>query len=139
MDLDHLVVAAILRRGDRVLLCHRSPRRRWFPDVWDFPGGHVHAGEIPEDALRRELREELGVELVGVREQPVLRQVDPEAGLQLTVWLSRGWRGTVVNRQPEEHDAIGWFTKNELNGLTFADPCYLPLLQGVLAEGVSTT
>jgi NUDIX domain len=38
---DHRVVAVILRRGNQLLLCHRSPGRRWFPDVWDFPGGHV--------------------------------------------------------------------------------------------------
>ena len=35
------IVTALLRDGNRVLLCHRSPRRRWYPDVWDLPGGHV--------------------------------------------------------------------------------------------------
>jgi ADP-ribose pyrophosphatase YjhB (NUDIX family) len=83
---DHHVVAAILRRADQVLLCHRSPRRQWYPDVWDFPGGHVLPGERPEDALRREVAEELGAELEGLDGEPVLHQIDPQAGLDLTVW-----------------------------------------------------
>jgi mutator protein MutT len=129
---DHQVVAAILRRADQVLLCHRSPRRLWFPDVWDFPGGHVQPGEHPEDALRRELAEELGIELEGIEGGPVLQRVDPEAGLDLTVWVSRQWRGAVTNRQPEEHDAIDWFEMGQLAGLNFADPSYLALLQHLL-------
>jgi 8-oxo-dGTP diphosphatase len=131
---DHQVVAAILRGEDHVLLCHRAPHRQWFPDVWDFPGGHVQVGEHPEDALRRELVEELGVELEDLGDGPVLRRIDAEAGLDLTVWVSRRWRGTVINRQPEEHDAIGWFEMNQLDGLSFADPSYLTLLQHLLIE-----
>lgn len=116
------------------MLCHRSPHRLWFPNVWDFPGGHVHAGEDPEHALRRELVEELGVELEDLGRGPVLRRIDAEAGLDLTLWVSRRWRATPMNRQPEEHDAIGWFKRDQLAGLSFADPSYLPLLQNLLIE-----
>ncbi len=129
----HQVVAAILRRADQVLLCHRSPARRWYPGVWDFPGGHVWPGEHPEDALRREVAEELGAELEGLDGGPVLHRVGPQAGLDLTVWVSRRWRGAVSNLQPEEHDAIGWFEKGQLDRLSFADPSYLSLLRRLLS------
>lgn len=131
---EHLVVTVILRRADQVLLCHRSPGRRWYPDVWDFPGGHVEAGEDPEDALRRELAEELGIELQGVDGDPVLHLAVPQNDLDLTVWVSRRWRGTPVNLQPDEHDAIGWFGADQLDGLVLADACYLGLLRGLLSE-----
>jgi 8-oxo-dGTP diphosphatase len=131
---DHHVVAVILRQADRLLLCHRAPTRRWYPDVWDFPGGHVEPEERPEEALRREVMEELGVELDGVDGAPVLHRLVPDTGLDLTVWVSGCWRGEVTNMQPEEHDAIGWFRREQLGGLRFADPSYLGLLQGLLSE-----
>ena len=128
------MVAVILRRGDEVLLCHRSPRRRWYPDVWDFPGGHVEPGEDPLAALGREVAEELGADLQGVDPEPVLRRLHPQGGLDLTVWTSSDWRGPITNQQPEEHDAIGWFQRGQLAGLTFAHPSYLPVLQRLLSD-----
>ena len=55
-----VVVAALLFDQGRLLICQRSPRGR-FPNKWEFPGGKVEPGETPQDALRRELREELGI------------------------------------------------------------------------------
>jgi 8-oxo-dGTP pyrophosphatase MutT (NUDIX family) len=57
----------------------------------------VEPGEHPEDALRREVAEELGAELEGLDGEPVLHKIDPQAGLDLTVWVSRRWQGTVSN------------------------------------------
>jgi len=49
------------------------------------------------------------------------------------VWVSRHWRGSIANLQREEHDAIGWFGKEELGALSLADPSYLGLLRGLLS------
>ncbi len=53
------VVAAVVRRGDAILVTRR-PDRPGRPGQWEFPGGKVEPGEAEPDALRRELREELG-------------------------------------------------------------------------------
>jgi len=129
--LEERVAAAVLLRNDQVLLCHRSPMRRWYPDVWDFPGGHVEAGERPLAALARELREELGVEVGGVEAGPIL-EFTTTNGVVVTVWVCKSWRGVVANLQPEEHDEIDWFSQGELPGLVLADPCYLPILKRLL-------
>lgn len=49
------------------------------------------------------------------------------------MWVSRRWRGSIVNLQPEEPDAIGWFGKTQLGKLTFADPSYPGLLCNLLS------
>src|SRR5512140_3901211 len=56
-----LVVAAVVRRGEDILVTRR-PDRAGRPGQWEFPGGKVEAGEAEPEALRRELREELGCE-----------------------------------------------------------------------------
>jgi 8-oxo-dGTP diphosphatase len=131
--MNHHVVAVILLRPEEMLLCHRAPARLAYPDVWDFPGGHVEPGDDPLDALRREVAEELGAELEGVDGGPVLRRVDLQRSLDLTVWASRRWRGEVSNMQPHEHDAIGWFTAAQVGELKLADPSYLTVLRRLLS------
>jgi 8-oxo-dGTP diphosphatase len=130
---EHQVVAAIVLSEGRVLLCHRRPDRKWYPDVWDFPGGHVEDGERPEQALRREIFEELGVDIGTVEGDPVLRVCDTGSGFDLTIWVVADWQGTVQNCQPDEHDNIGWFGPLDLPNVEFADEHYLPLLERILA------
>lgn len=55
-----IVVAAIIRRGGRILICRRSAHQA-HALKWEFPGGKVEAGESPPEALVRELREELAI------------------------------------------------------------------------------
>jgi len=61
-----IAVAALLH-DHHVLMVHRRPDRQWYPDCWDLPGGHVEAGESPEQAVARECHEELGIRVVTVR------------------------------------------------------------------------
>ena len=58
------VVAAVIERNDRRLLIGQRRKNDTSPLKWEFPGGKVNHGETPEEALARELREELGVALV---------------------------------------------------------------------------
>lgn len=137
-DLVHHVVAGALINADRILLGHRSPSRRWYPDVWDLPGGHVEAGESEEAALGRELQEELSVQVLEFDPAAVMR-LDLLGGqerdaLQLSIWRVRTWQGIAVNRCPDEHDDVDWFTVGELGGLALAHRDYRPVLNRLLTE-----
>jgi 8-oxo-dGTP diphosphatase len=55
------VVAGILRKKNLVLLGQR-PEYKSLPGMWEFPGGKIELGELPEEALKRELKEELGID-----------------------------------------------------------------------------
>jgi 8-oxo-dGTP diphosphatase len=57
------VVAAVIEKNSRILICQRSRDSR-HPLKWEFPGGKVEPGETPQQALARELREELAIDAV---------------------------------------------------------------------------
>jgi 8-oxo-dGTP diphosphatase len=125
----HVVAAGLLKRDGRGLLLHRAPARRWYPDCWDLPGGHVEAGETPEVALRRELQEELGVTAV-VTGAP-FTQVDG-ADFRMDVWVVEVWDGEPENLDPAEHDALAWVDHRDIATLELADARLAALFEAAL-------
>ncbi|MEV6843500.1 NUDIX domain-containing protein [Actinoplanes sp. NPDC051411] len=112
----HEIVTAALVREGRVLLVHRNPDRRAYPDVWDLPGGHIETGETELVALAREMHEELGVRIATGSAIPLCR-LDAgrgEESVHLSAWLVGEWEGTPANAAPDEHDEIRWFRPEEL-------------------------
>jgi 8-oxo-dGTP diphosphatase len=120
------IVAGVMIKDGRILLCHRSPSRRWYPDVWDLPGGHVEPGETSTEALKRELLEELGVSVHSLARHPVDRVRTPE--FEMDIWSVTDWDGTPENLDPDEHDAIAWFAAGDLTSLKMAHHSYLAFL-----------
>ena len=134
MDID--IAGGLLCRQGRLLLGKRSARRRAYPGVWDVLGGHVEAFETAEQALVRELREELGVIATEWRELAVLRA--PAMGaedahvLRLHVFLVTGWYGEPRNLAPYEHEALAWCTLEATTRLTLAHAEYPQLFAQAL-------
>ena len=114
-------VAALVRDG-HVLLVHRSPSRRWYPDCWDLVGGHVEPDELPHRAISRECLEELGVQVLDPRPVPMAVS---DRTLDVHAFLVTRWDGDPVNAAPEEHDDLRWFRPSELTDLKLAHPASL--------------
>ena len=113
-----VVVGAALLDGDRLLAARRSAP----PELagrWELPGGKVEPGELPEDALVRELREELGVDArTGERvpgEWP-LRQP-----YVLHVWTARLQPASAAPATLQDHDALRWLTPEEIWDVDWLD------------------
>jgi mutator protein MutT len=131
-DVLHDCAMAILRAGDSVLMCHRHPAREWIPDVWDFPGGHVEPDETPQQALVRELDEELGVTIDAPTAAPDEVLNFEKAAVRLSVWFI-DYSGPVENRCPEEHDDVRWVSIEDATRLRLADPAYVSLIRSALS------
>lgn len=126
-----IALAALVSNG-KLLLAHRHPARRWYPDCWDLLGGHIEVGESPEQAVRRECREEIAVDLSQLQHVH-LELTDP--ALVPHAFLVTGWVGRPTNAAPDEHDALGWFSADDLPSLRLAHPTYYRWLPTLLATG----
>lgn len=108
------VVAAVIRRNGRYLACRRPPEKR-HGGLWEFPGGKVLEGESREDAVRRELDEELELETVELGAL-LFTAVDRGAAFVIDFVEVRALGSPVLH----EHSEVGWFTPSELRGLPLA-------------------
>lgn len=108
------VVAAALADGDgRILLQQRAPGRA-MAGLWEFPGGKVEGGELPEAALARELREELGISVAEAALRPACFASAPVAGrhMLLLLYICREWSGEPA---PLDASALKWLRPGEMD------------------------
>jgi 8-oxo-dGTP diphosphatase len=103
------VVAAVLFDADRVLIAQRPPGKH-MAGLWEFPGGKIDAGESAEQALRRELAEELGVEVDRCHWLLDLRHDYDDRQVELTVWIAE----TRGRPQGREGQALKWVRPADL-------------------------
>lgn len=113
----HVVAGVIVDARGRILLARRTEGRD-LAGLWEFPGGKVDPGETPEQALVRELREELGIEArVGAPVIAVPQQY-PDKRLRLDVRRIEGWTGTVKGLDGQ---ALAWVPPHKLASYAMPD------------------
>ncbi len=102
-----LVVACALVDADRRVLIAQRPEGKSMGGLWEFPGGKVESGETPEDALLRELEEELGISTKTACLAPLTfaSHAYEKFHLLMPVFVCRKWVGLP---QPREHAALKW-------------------------------
>ncbi len=105
------VVAGILRDGAGRVLIAQRPAGKHLAGGWEFPGGKLHDGESAEDALVRELKEELGVEIAGLERFMTVDHAYPDRRVILQTFFVRQCLGEPEGR---EGQAIRWCPIAEL-------------------------
>lgn len=110
------VVAALILRGDEVFICQRKAGTAMGLQ-WEFPGGKIEAGETPEEALRRELEEELGIE---ARIGPFIAEVQHNyrngGSIHLRFFAVHHYEGEFQNRVFED---MRWAALRDLPAYNF--------------------
>jgi 8-oxo-dGTP diphosphatase len=128
-----VAAAALIDVDNRVLLAER-PAGKSMAGLWEFPGGKVAAGETPEEALIRELREELGIEVCETCLAPYTfaSYSYTDFHLLMPLYLCRNWDGEIT---PREGQRIKWVRPLKLAEYPMppADVPLIPMLRDLLA------
>lgn len=123
------VVAAVLVRDGRVFATQRGYGE--FKDKWEFPGGKMEAGEGREEALRREIREELGAEIAVGKLLCTVEYDYPAFHLTMHCYLCSVVSGTLVLK---EHESARWLSADGLESVDWlpADIQVIPIIRKCL-------
>jgi len=114
------VGALFIRDDGRVLLGLRSPSKKVWPSHWDTIGGRVEVGESVDEALVREIQEEVGVMPTEFRLVATVRERQPEiyGDMLHHVYVVTAWQGGDPANICDEHTELKWFTVGEMRQLT---------------------
>ena len=128
-----LVAACALIDADGRVLMAERPQGKTLAGLWDFPGGRVEAGERPEDALIRELAEELGITVREACLAPLTfaSHAYPDFHLLMPFYVCRRWEGSV---RPREGQRLAWVRPNRMRDYPMppADEPLIAHLAGLL-------
>lgn len=116
------VVAAVIREGNRIFATQRGYGD--FKDGWEFPGGKVEAGETPQEALEREIREELDTDIQVGELIKTVEHDYPTFHRSMDCFWATVRSG---NLELREHEAARWLTKDTLDTVD-----WLPADQGLV-------
>jgi 8-oxo-dGTP diphosphatase len=102
-----MVSAAVLLDRDGKVFIAQRPKGKAMAGLWEFPGGKLEAGERPDEALIRELREELGIETASSCLAPLtfVSHAYDHMHLIMFVYVCRTWKGFL---KPQEHQKTAW-------------------------------
>ena len=118
------VVAAIIIENGKVFATQRGYGE--FKDGWEFPGGKIEPGETPEEAIVREIKEELDTEVEVIEFLDTVEYDYPNFHLSMGCFICKIKSGDLVLK---EHEAAKWLTKDTLGSLE-----WLPADMGLVGE-----
>ena len=128
-----LVVAAALVDSDGRVLIAQRPEGKSMAGLWEFPGGKIEADERPEDALIRELKEELGIAVKEACLAPFTFASHTYGAFHLLMplYICRRWDGTP---EPRHHAALKWVRPKDMKDypMPAADLPLIPMLRDLL-------
>jgi 8-oxo-dGTP diphosphatase len=127
VDLRLQVAAGILRNSVGEVLITERIEAGPFQGLWEFPGGKIAAGESAEMALCRELREELGIEVLAQQHFQFIAHNYPDRTVELDFFFVDDWRGEPAGL---EGQGLRWVSVSQLNAAELL-PADAPLIEAL--------
>jgi 8-oxo-dGTP diphosphatase len=129
MTVIHVAACAMIDADGRVLIARR-PDGKTMAGLWEFPGGKLEDGEVPEAALVRELKEELGVDVSAECLAPLTfaSHAYDDFHLVMLLYVCRRWTGTPVGREGQQ---LIWVRPRDLGGYAMP-PADAPLIPALI-------
>lgn len=125
--MNHKKVACAIIECEGKILCTQRSASMSLPLKWEFPGGKIHDGESPEECLKRELREELAVEVSVGEALPEITHQYPDFSVTLHPFICGIVSGEITLH---EHNACVWLPRGELHTLDWAEADW-PIIEGL--------
>ena len=122
-------VHGVIADAGKLLILKRAPGMSYEPGTWDLPGGHLAIGELFEECVAREIKEETGLAVTIERLIGVHNSIGPYVQVIFACGL-RG-RGREIILRPYEHTDSRWVSAAELGQLEL-----IPYLEGILRRGM---
>jgi 8-oxo-dGTP diphosphatase len=136
--LHEVAITAIIVKDDKYLITRRAPNKKRFPGMWTVPGGKLEASDylaLPKDTehywynvleqtLRREVKEEVGIDIDNIEYVTSLATVHADGSPSLVISCMADYVSGEIKLQAEENDQFAWASLEEAKGYQLIDGIY---------------
>lgn len=124
------IAVGIIRNADNAIFITRRAADAHMANKWEFPGGKIEAGETPEQALIRELQEEVGIAVEQTSLYETLEYAFPDRHITLWFYLVEAWQGKPWGKEGQPGE---WVASSALDAAAFP-PANEPVVARLIAD-----
>ena len=131
-----VVAGVLLFDHNKIILCKNANTHKHFPCKWEFPGGKVEPYECLQDALKRELKEEIGIELSSDNIHPFPNNSHQFGPIKLTLFVVCNWYGDIkINHDIHSQVmSINYSDLQKMHGIVMNDQYFIKEIQSFIEK-----